>query len=388
MAAIPAPTTALPLDRRALLARLSGAAAVLALLVLALSSLPGLDEVRAELAGAMPAWLAVALALELASCLAFVVAFRGVLRHRLPWRRSYDLGMAVQGANVLVPTGGAGGLAIGAWALRRTGMTAEQLAQRSVAFFLLTSSVNFATAILAGTALALGLLPGDLPLALTAGPAALAAVTMAAALALPRVLRRVPDRGGRVRRALGAASGALAGGVTEARQVVAARDGAVLAAAVGYMALDLAALAAAFAAIGAVPPLGVLLLAYVLGQLGGLIPLPGGVGGADSGVIGAFVLYGVALPEAAAAVLAYRAFQLGLPAILGALALLRLPRAFDAPLDRVDGVALHRPVARPVPGRGEAPDEVRAQVLGLDDGVDDHLRRQVEDVDALRVLAA
>ena len=345
MAAIPAPPVAvLPLDRRALLVRLAGAGAVLGLLVLTLSSLPGLDEVRAKLAGATPAWIAGALALELASCLAFVIAFRGVLRHRLPWRRSYDLGMAVQGANVLVPTGGAGGLAVGAWALRRTGMTAEQLAQRSVAFFLLTSSVNFVTAILAGGALALGLLPGDLPLALTAGPAALAALTMTIALALPRVLRHVPDSGGRVRRGLGAAGTAIGGGVAEARKVVASRDGAVLAAAVGYMALDLAALAAAFAAIGAVPPVGVMLLAYVLGQLGGLIPLPGGVGGADSGVIGAFVLYGVALPEAAAAVLAYRAFQLGLPAVLGALALLRLPRLAET-LDRMHGVALHRPVA-------------------------------------------
>ena len=330
MAAIATAPTAPPLDRRALLVRISGAAAVVGLLVLALSSLPGLDEVRAKLAGAMPGWLAVALALELASCLAFVVAFGGVLRHRLPWRRSYDLGMAVQGANVLVPTGGAGGLAVGAWALRRTGMTAEQLAQRSVGFFLLTSSVNFATAILAGTALALGILPGDLPLVLTAGPAALAAVTVALALVLPRLLHRLPERDGRVRQGLATASAALAGGVAEARHVVVSREVVVLVAAGGYMALDLAALAAAFAAIGSVPPVGVLLLAYVLGQLGGLVPLPGGVGGADSGVIGALVLYGVALPEAAAAVLAYRAFQLGLPAVLGALALLRLPRVMTA----------------------------------------------------------
>ena len=348
MAALPASAAAPPLDRRALAVRLAGAGAVVALAALALSSLPGLDEVRSILSGATPAWLAGALAFELASCLAFVVAFRGVLRHRLPWRRSYDVGMAVQGANVLVPTGGAGGLAIGAWALRRTGMTAEQLAQRTVAFFLLTSSVNFATAILAGGAMALGLLPGDLPLVLTAGPAVLAAVTMAAALLLPRVLGRVPGGDGRVLQALSAASGALSGGVAEARRVVASGEGAVLAAAIGYMALDLAALAAAFAAIGAVPPLGVLLLAYVLGQLGGLIPMPGGIGGADSGVIGAFVLYGVTLPEAAAAVLAYRAFQLGLPAILGALALLRLPGMAEAPagsLHRVHGVSLGGPVA-------------------------------------------
>ena len=58
---------------------------------------------------------------------------------------------------------------------------------------------------------------------------------------------------------------------------------------------DVAALAAAFAAIGSVPPVGVLLLAYVVGQLGGLIPLPGGVGGADGGLIAALVLYGTPL---------------------------------------------------------------------------------------------
>jgi uncharacterized membrane protein YbhN (UPF0104 family) len=86
-----------------------------------------------------------------------------------------------------------------------------------------------------------------------------------------------------------------------------------------------AALAATFAAIGAVPPVGVLLLAYVVGQLGNLIPLPGGVGGADGGLIAALVLYGTPLSGAAAAVLAYRAFQLGLPALLGGLAVLRLP---------------------------------------------------------------
>ena len=79
------------------------------------------------------------------------------------------------------------------------------------------------------------------------------------------------------------------------------------------MAFDVAALGAAFAAIGALPPIGVLLLAYVVGQLGGLIPLPGGVGGADGGLIAALVLYGTPLGAAAAAVLAYRAFQLGLP---------------------------------------------------------------------------
>src|SRR4051812_27048062 len=106
-------------DRRGLALRLLGAAGVLALLGVALASLPGLDEVRRRLADAGPGWLALALPFELGSLVAFVVASRAVLRHRLPGRLSYEVGMAVQGANVLLPAGGASGLALGAWALRR-----------------------------------------------------------------------------------------------------------------------------------------------------------------------------------------------------------------------------------------------------------------------------
>jgi len=298
---------------RDVLKRLAFSAAVLGLLGLAVASLPGLDEIRDRLGGAGPGWLIAALALELGSCLAFVVAFRAVLADRLPWRTSYEVGMAVQGTNVLLPAGGASGLAVGAWALRRLGQPSERLTARTIAFFLITSSVNFVTAILAGFALALGLLPSDLPVSLTAGPAALAVLAIGVVLVAPRVLPRT-----------------LGAGVLEARALVRSGSLCVIAGAVGYMALDIAALAAAFAAIGDVPPVGVLLLGYVLGQLGGLVPLPGGVGGADSGVIGALFLYGTPLGEAAAAVLAYRAFQLGLPALLGSLALLRLPSATSA----------------------------------------------------------
>jgi uncharacterized membrane protein YbhN (UPF0104 family) len=316
-------TSAVP-DRRHLAVRLLGAAGVLALLGVALASLPGLGEVRSRLAEASPAWLGVALALELGSCLAFVVAYRGILRHRLGRRASYDVGMAVQGANVLLPAGGASGLALGALWLRRAGVPSARLAPRTVAFFLVTSAVNFLTAIVAGTLLALGLLPGHAPLALTLGPAALAAAAVALVLALPRALGDARPRPGRLGRALTATHTALGEGVVEARRVVAAGRPAVIAGAVGYMAFDLAALAAAFAAVGAMPPLGVFMLAYVLGQLGGLVPLPGGIGGQDSGIIGALALYGTPLPEAAAAVLAYRVFQLGLPALLGTFSLLRM----------------------------------------------------------------
>jgi uncharacterized membrane protein YbhN (UPF0104 family) len=323
----PAAVALLP-DRRRLALRFALVAAVIGGLVLAISSLPGLGDVRAQLAHASPGWLVLALAFEAASCLACVVVLRAVFCRRMPWRLSYDVSMAAQGTNVLLPTGGAGGLAVVAWALRRTGMPAERIGRRTVAFYVLTSAVNFATAAVAGGLLALGVLAGGGSVALTAGPALAAALVIAGVLSLPRALSSraaTTARAGRAGRVLAIVRGALNGGVRDAVALARSGNPQIVGGAIGYMAFDVAALGATFAAIGELPPIGLLLLAYVVGQLGGLIPLPGGVGGADGGLIAALVVYGTPLASAAAAVLAYRAFQLGLPALLGALSLARLP---------------------------------------------------------------
>ncbi|MDX6690961.1 MAG: putative heme transporter [Solirubrobacteraceae bacterium] len=343
----PAAVDLLP-DRRRLGLRLALVAVVLGGLVIAIASLPGLGEVRDRLADATPGWLVAALALQLGSCLAFVVAFRGVYCRRMPWKLSYDLAMAAQGTNALLPAGGASGLALGGWALTRAGMPTDHAARRTVALYVLTSSVNFVTAALAGGLLALGILSGSASLGLTAGPAALAVLTMAAALRLPRVLPagRTRESGGHLARLIASASTALAGGIEDARGLVRSRNPLAIGGSIAYMAFDLAALGAAFAAIGDVPPIGVLMLAYVLGQLGGLIPLPGGVGGADGGLIAAFVLFGTPLGAAAAAVLAYRAFQLGLPALLGAVAVIRLPGVLRRAED-IGGLVADLPAAAP-----------------------------------------
>ena len=126
------------------------------LIVGALFALPGLGELRDRLAGADAGLIALVAAVEIGSCLAFVAAFRGVFSRRLGWRFSYEVAMSEQAANVLLPTGGAGGLALGAWALRRVGMPAERIGRRTVAFFLVTSSINFIAVIVAGVGLALG----------------------------------------------------------------------------------------------------------------------------------------------------------------------------------------------------------------------------------------
>lgn len=347
MSATEPPVAPLPegADLRHLTVRVLELGAFVALLIGAISTLPALADLRTRFASAEPGWLGVALLVELASCASFIVAFRGVYCPRLPWRLSADISLSEQAANVLLPTGGAGGLALGAWALQRGGMPTEHIGRRSVAFFLITSSTNFAVAVVAGMLLALGILPGADSLALALVPAGLALVTFGVVICLPRVLpAREIVPAGRVRRPLALASRALAGGIHDVVGLLRAPRPSVILGVAGYMAFDMAALAAAFHAFGPAPALGSFLLAYVIGQLGGLIPLPGGVGGTDGGLIAAFALYGTPVASATAAVLAYRAFQLGLPALLGSAAFADLRRVLasaDAP------AALCAPLAEP-----------------------------------------
>jgi uncharacterized membrane protein YbhN (UPF0104 family) len=67
-------------------------------------------------------------------------------------------------------------------------------------------------------------------------------------------------------------------------------------------------------------------MAYLIGELGGLIPVPGGIGGIDAGLVGTLVLYHVSITDAASAVLAYRAIALWVPALAGSGAFIALQR--------------------------------------------------------------
>jgi uncharacterized membrane protein YbhN (UPF0104 family) len=287
---------------------------------LLLATLPGLSEVRDRFGDARPGWVGVALALEVGSVISFVIVFRGVFCVRMPWGFSAQVGLSEQAANVLLPAGGAGGLALGAWALNRAGMSSGHIARRTVAFFLITSSTNFLVAVLAGIGLLTGVLPGEAGFALAAVPAGLAVLTIAIVLLLPRLLPEGSRGDGKARHA----AATVAEGVRDAGALVRSGRPSVIGGAAGYLLFDMAALTAAFHAFGHAPAAGDLLLAYVIGQLGGLVPLPGGVGGTDGGLVAALALYGTPLASATAAVLAYRAFQLGLPALAGTVAFGRL----------------------------------------------------------------
>ena len=109
----------------------------------------------------------------------------------------------------------------------------------------------------------------------------------------------------------------------------------MLAGAFGYWAFDNAVLWATFKAFGSSPAVTIMLMGYLIGQLGGLLPIPGGIGGIDGGLFGTLVVYGTPAATTAAAVLAYRVILFWLPLIIGAAAFLSLRRGLNDP-DRPD----------------------------------------------------
>ena len=307
--------------------------AVLAVVGLVPLLAPGLGAVRHLLTEARPEWVALAVAFEAMSCVSYVLMFRPIFCHSMPWRTSWEIGLSELGAGSIVPASGAGGLALGAWILREGGMPAQRIASRSVAFFLIKSSVNFIAVAVLGTVMAVGLLGPDLSLWLTALPAAGSLIVIAAVLVVPRlgVGGPVPADAGRTRRAIREVRKALVGGTAEAVQIVRSRNLLVIAGALGYWAWDNAVLWATFQAFDYSPPITVILMGYLIGQLGGLLPLPGGLGGIDGGLIGTLIVYGTPAAVATAAVLVYRVILFWLPLLAGTVAFISLRRGLNEP---------------------------------------------------------
>ena len=306
--------------------------ALLGVLLLAVALAPGLGEVRDRIAHADPGWLVLAVALEALSCISYAVMFRPVFCNHMSRRTSWEISWAELGVGSLVPASGAGGLALGAWLLRRGGMPAERIARRSVAFFLIKSSVNFVAVAVIGVLMAAGVGPHRSPF-LTVLPAALSVLVIVGVLLLPRLghgMEPGPDAS-KLMRAATATRRAVVGGTAEAVRLLRTGDPRILGGAIGYWAFDNAVLWATFRAFGVVLPLTIVLMGYLIGQLGGLLPLPGGVGGIDGGLIGTFVVFGAPAAATAAAVLAYRVILFWLPLIGGAVAFASLRRELAAP---------------------------------------------------------
>ena len=303
------------------------ALAALAVLVAIVLLAPGLGDVRDALGDADPGWLGVAAALEGLSFLSYVVMFGPIFCTGLPWRRSWQIGGSELAMGSLVPASGAGGLALGAWILHSGGMDGPRIARRSVAFFLIKSGVNFVAVAVLGIVMALGVGP-EQSFWLTAFPAAIATLAIGAVVAVSRLGPGQPAEpdASRTQRLVAATRLALTDGSSESILILRSGNAKVIAGSIGYWAFDNAVLWATFHAVGASPPLTVILMGYLIGQLGGLLPIPGGIGGIDGGLIGTLIVYGAPAAATTAAVLGYRVILFWLPLIVGAIAFVQLRR--------------------------------------------------------------
>lgn len=335
------PETTPGVDARQLRRRLALLALAIGAVVAAIASLPGLDEVRSRFGGAQPEWLAVAFAVELASILSFVVALRGAFSRVPGWRACLSLGTAEQGANVLLPAGGTGGLAIGAVIARNAGVPEPFAAARTVTLFLATSLMTFLAVVISGIALFTRLFDGEVGWYLSVLPAAGAALTIAAVAASARMMppgeepeeKPGGEERGRVRKFLTRFGRYTREGVIDARTMILGGKPLLLGGAIGYLVFDIAVLGASFQAFGGDgPPVAAFVMAYAIGQAGAIIPAPGGIGGTEGGLIGMFVLFGTPLAIATTAVLGYRVFQLGMPAIAGTFGFIDIGRFMRDPL--------------------------------------------------------
>ena len=185
-------------DPQRLLRRTLQIVLVLGVFGLVILLAPGLGSVRELLTGADPAWIVLAIVLEALSGVSYVLMFRPIFCRHMPWRTSWEISWSELAMGSIVPASGAGGLALGAWILHEGGMPGQQIARRSVAFFLIKSSVNFVAVVVVGTVMALGLAGPDLSLWLTAVPAVGAAGVIASVLVFRGSVpdgRRAPTRG-------------------------------------------------------------------------------------------------------------------------------------------------------------------------------------------------
>jgi uncharacterized membrane protein YbhN (UPF0104 family) len=302
---------------------------VLVILVGALLlAVPGLEDVADKIRDVAPGWIGLAVVLELASCAGYAVAFCMIF-YRVPTILAIRTALSEMAFGAVLPVGGAGGIAVGAWVAKAKGGSLRRFMERSAVLFLLTSGINAATLALAGLLVGAGVLHAPHHLLLGLLPGLIAAGGVALFWFVPSVAARfalVEDPGRTIRWLH------TTGRVVEEAKDEIRHPSWRLLGAVGYLWFDIAMLWVAFRAFGDAPPVGALTLAFLIGYLGNVVPVPGGIGALDGGLTAALVLYGADPASAAAAVLVYHAIVLWVPTLLGTIAFLRLRRTLDEPL--------------------------------------------------------
>ena len=285
---------------------LIGAASVAALLYVAP---PG--EVIHQLGSMQIGWVLAAVGFEIASCLSYVILFRRVFPEP-PRGTSWQVAWIAMGAGAVLPGGNMSSAVSTGLLLRNHGIGTKRLAERCAALLCYLTAMGFMFNGLAAVLILLGIDSRPYNLLHSLGPIAVSVIVLGGAIVLARGIRRI---GPRCPKALRGVAAGLEGAWRLARAVHWRLLGAA-----GFTLLDIAALWAACHATGHPLSAPALAVAYFIGYLATLIPMPAGIGVLDTGLSGSLVLYGVAGPAAVGAVLVYHMISVWVPGLGGLVA--------------------------------------------------------------------
>ncbi len=268
-------------------------------------------QVIASIGDMSPVWLLAAVGFEIASCLSYVVVFRRFFPEP-PRAIGRQVAWIAMGAGAVLPGGNVSSAAATGWLLRDHGIGARRLIERCGALLFFLTLFGFFVNGVAGAFLLVGVGRGPHDLAHSWIPILVSLFVIGLALAAMIIGRRYESRAPAFVRSFAASlHGAWESLLNPHWRLLGAA---------GFLCLDMAALWAACRATG--HPLGVLALAvaYCIGYLATMIPIPAGLGVLDSGLAGALVLYGFSPAASVGSVLVYHAISVWVPGLGGLIA--------------------------------------------------------------------
>jgi uncharacterized protein (TIRG00374 family) len=299
----------------------------------------GLGDALGNLDEPDPVWIAIAIGFNVVAYATYIALFKAVVGGDalcLSWKETYEINMAGVAGTLLFSAGGAGGIAVTYWALRKAGMSRRDVARRMVAFVSLHYAFYPIALIVFGILLRTGVLNGKSSVELTIVPAGVAGLLLILGVLItlipPDAERRLAryahgersrhwlESAGKVPATLGEGFRFAVGLFAHPR-----RGGLAVIGAAGFWAASIGVLWASFHAFGVHIPLAVVVQGFFLGMVANLFPLaPAGVGAVDAGMIGAFVLFGIPEETVFPAVLIFRLVAFWMPIPPGIFAFFQL----------------------------------------------------------------
>ncbi len=301
--------------------------------------LVGLEDAIEKMQEGEWQWFVVAVGFNVLAFGSYVALFRGVIGENLvhlDWRESYQITMAGLAASRVLSAGGAGGVILSYWALRKAGMRRVEAAKRMVAFLVLLYAFYVIAVVVFGILLRTGVLSGPDPVSMTIIPAAIAGGVMLVfvlIMLIPGDLQRRLSLQGdswasRMALRLSTVPATISTGTWIAVGFIRnpRRGGLAVLGAAGFWASNIGILWATFMAFGIAVPIGVIVMGFFVGMAANLAPDPAGVGAVDGGLIGSFLIFGYPAESVIAAVLVYRLIAFWMPLPPGIVAFLQLRR--------------------------------------------------------------